>query len=170
MRAFVLLSILATACSAPGRFVIRVDQSEIQRRINRRFPIVKQKLVFKVVLKRPKVVLNPDTDRVEIGLQVVGALGDAEVGRTSATISGGVRYQQDGAVFVLTDPRLESLDMQRMPARFEEPARRALNRFMAEVLPAIPLYRLRKDKHRVARVLLKRAWISDGKLHLEMGL
>jgi hypothetical protein len=161
---------LSAGCSAPGRFVVKVDQAEIQRRVNKRFPVTREKLVFKIVIERPEVRLNPGANRVEIDLQVVGAVGGVEVGRSRAMVSGGVRYQQDGSVFVLTDPRIEDLDLSHMPRRFEEPTRAALNRVAAEVLPAVPLYRLRKDRHRLARAMLKRAWISDGKLHLEMGL
>ena len=170
LTASIIALALSAGCSAPGRFIIRVDQAEILRRVDRRFPIAREKLVFKVVLERPEVRLNPDTDRVEIGLEIVGVVAGVVVGRSRARVSGGVRYQRDGAMFVLTDPRVEQLDLAHMPGRFEEPTRAALNRVAAEVLPAVPLYKLRKDRHRLARAMLKRAWISDGKLHLEMGL
>ncbi len=164
-----LAGALLSACSAPGRFVIKVEESEIQRKVNERFPIAREALIFRAAVESPRVHLSAGSQRVELELQVTAAVAGRTVARASALVSGGVRYLEEGAVFVLTDPRVERFDASRVPHRFEERLRSALDRVVSEVLPAVPLHRLREDQ-RVARALLKRAWIEEGTLHLELGL
>ena len=160
---------LLAACSAPGRLVIKVGEAELQRKVSERFPIAREALLLRVAIESPRVHLNPRTDRVELDLWVTAAVAGQEVARASARVSGGVRYLEEGTVFVLTDPRVERFDASRVPHRFEEQLRGVLNGVVSEALPAIPLHRLREDQ-RVARALLRRAWIEDGVLHLELGL
>jgi len=167
--AAVSIAVALVACSAPGRFVIKVEESEIQRQVNERFPITHDAVIFKVAIARPAVHLNATSNRVELGLEVVGSIGGQEIARATARVSGGVRYLEEGTVFVLTDPRVEQLVLSHAPRRFEDRMRAALNQVATEVLPAIPLHR-RHDRDRAARALLRQAWIRDGKLFLEMGL
>ena len=42
--------------------------------------------------------------------------------------------------------------------------------FVNRALPAIPLYRLDKPKHQIKRALLKKAWVCEGQLCLELGI
>ncbi len=167
--AVALAAIPFSGCSAPGRFVVKLSQQQVQQRMDKRFPVGVRKLVFEVRLERPAVSFVRG-GRVNIGVSVVGLVAAMPVGKASAVITGRVRYDADRHEFQLTDPRVESLDVSHMPVRYTEHARRAVDQVAATALPAVPLYRLDPHRHRVARLMLKRAWICDARLCLEMGL
>jgi hypothetical protein len=161
---------LLLGCSAPGRFVVRVERAEIQSRLDQRFPIKREVFIFELRLGAPQVALNAETDRVEVQVTTQARAAGQVAGSATARISGGVRYDATEHTFYLTDPRLEAFDAMHLPKRLVEPARRAVDEFAATVLPEVPIFELAPDRHGMARVFLKRVWLSDGVVHLEMGL
>lgn len=158
------------ACSAPGRFVVKVTQDELQQRIDQRFPERIRELVFEVRLESPVVALNPGTDRLELTFRATGLVADVSVGYAMAAVTGGIRYDRNRAEFLLTDPHVTRFDASHIPKEYLDPARSVVDEFVNRALPAIPLYRLDKSKHPIKHALLKKAWICEGKLCLEMGI
>ena len=171
-RAIVTVIALAVlgACSAPGRFVVRVSATELQERIDQRFPEQLRALVFEVRLERPIVALNPESDRLELTFRATGLVADVSVGYALATVTGGIRYDSNRAEFLLTDPHIIRFDASHIPKEYLEPARGVVDNFVNRALPAIPLYRLDKPKHQIKRALLKKAWVCEGQLCLELGI
>ena len=162
--------LMLVACSAPGRFVVRVSATEIQERIDQRFPEQIRALVFEVRLERPLVVLNQGSDRLELTFRATGLVADVSVGHALATVTGGIRYDRNRAEFLLTDPHIIRFDASHIPKEYLEPARGVVDTFVNRALPAIPLYRLDKPKHQIKRALLKKAWVCEGQLCLELGI
>jgi hypothetical protein len=158
------------ACSAPGRFVVRVTQDELQRRVDRRFPERIRGLVFEVRLESPAIALNPGTDRLELTFRATGLVAGVSVGYALSAVTGGIRYDRNRAEFLLTDPHVIRFDASHIPKKYFEPARSIVDNFVNRALPAIPLYRLDKSKHPTKHALLKKAWICEGELCLEMGI
>jgi hypothetical protein len=164
-----ILILCALGCTAPGRFIISVHEGEVQARVDKRFPIREKKMAFEIRLERPSVFFS-QSGHVEIGMQVTGLVAEVPVGTTNAVITGKIRYDSDRHEFLFTDPHVKSLELSHMPAKYVDAARAAVDRVANRVLPAIPIYKLDPEKHRLERVLLKRAWVSDRKLFLEMGI
>lgn len=163
------LALVFAGCTAPGQFVVKLSQQKVQQRINERFPVGARKLVFEVRLERPAVSFTPG-GKIKIVLQVVGLVAGMPVGRASAAVTGKVHYAPERHEFHLTDPHVESLNLSHMPAAHAAHARRAVDNLVNNVMPAVPIYRLDPEQHRMARLLLRRAWICDNQLCLEMGL
>jgi hypothetical protein len=166
-----LISILVLGgCSAPGRFVVKLSADEIQERIDQKFPERIGALVFEVRLESPVVALNPGTDRLELTFRAIGLVADVSVGYALATVTGGIRYERDRAEFLLTDPHIIHFDASHIPKEYLEPARSVVYAFINGTLPSIPIYRLDKPKHQLKRALLKKAWVCEGELCLELGI
>jgi hypothetical protein len=166
---FIFGSLIASGCTAPGRFVVKVHKHEIQKKLDGRFPVRKTKLVFEVRFENPVVSFNKE-DQIEIGIQVKGLVAKIPILTTSAVIAGKIRYDTARHEFLLTDPHVKGLELANVPDRHVEQVRAEVDRIANRILPAIPLYRLDPKKHRLARILLKRAWVSDQTLYLEMGI
>jgi hypothetical protein len=147
-----------------------VTADELQERIDQRFPEQIRALVFEVRLESPVVALNPGTDRLELTFRAIGLVADVSVGYALATVTGGIRYERDRAEFLLTDPHIIHFDASHIPKEYLEPARSVVDTFVNRALPAIPLYRLDKPKHQLKRALLKKAWVCEGELCLELGI
>lgn len=167
--AVLLLVALGAGCVAPGRFVVRVSQQQVQQRINKRFPLEKKHLVFLVRLEQPQVSFV-EGGQISIRASAVAMVAGVEAGRASAVIQGRVRYDAETHVFYLADPRVARLEADHMPARYLERARQAVNQVAHDALPMLAVYRLDPSKHRLGRALLKRAWVCGQQLCLEMGV
>ena len=87
-------------------------------------------------------------------------------------MGGGLRYDKESKAFYLTDPQVRAVEVADIPERYHDKLRRAIDLAVREILPSIPIYTLDKDtfKHSLNRAFLKRAWVEDHDLHLEMGL
>jgi hypothetical protein len=150
--------------------VVRVDADEIQERIDERFPRRYKKLVLELRLESPRVSIGSGSKRLEITFRVTGLLGGVQTGHALATVTGGVRYDPQRGEFYLTDPHVIRTDASYLPREYLEPAREVVDRLVSHVLPVVPIHRLDRSRHRIERALLKRAWICEGQLCLEMGI
>jgi hypothetical protein len=158
------------ACSAPGRFVIRLKPEDIQQRIDARFPISRNALVFSIRLESPRVSMPAGTGRLLIRMEVIALVAGQTLGRARALASGGVRYDPSTHDFLVTDPRIEGFDATQLPAHLAQRVKKAVELFISRFLHEIAIYQLERSEHRLARWMLKRAWISEGLLHLELGI
>ncbi len=161
-----------TGCSSLGHVTLKVSNAELQDRLDKKFPITKRKGVFKVVLSDPQLVLVRQNNRLRTTVTARASALGATVGQSKVTISGGVRYDKASKAFYMTDPRVTKLDVSHIPQRYQDQFRRVVDVAVQELVPGIPVYRLDKNtfKHSTSRAFLKRAWIEDQHLHLEMGL
>lgn len=156
-------------CVAPGRFIVKMDKQDIQIKLDERFPIREKRLVFEIRFEEPMVSFTQG-DRIEIGLQIEGFMATVPVVSTHAVISGRVSYDAERYEFLLTDLHVDSLELAHVPEAKVDAIRAAVDRVANANMPRIPIYRLDAKKHRLKRFLLKRAWVQDGQLYLEMGI
>lgn len=163
------LALLASGCIAPGTFVVRLSQKQVQQKLEKRFPVEAQELVFQVRLEQP-VVSFVHKGQLAVGVNVVGLVAGMPVGQAVAVIRGNVRYGKETHEFFLTEPVVDRIDTADMPPEYTEQLRQAVNEVARSSLADIPIYQLDPKKHKVERELLTRAWICGKMLCLQMSI
>lgn len=169
----VLLAVACgAACSGLGKVTLKVSHAELQERLDRRFPVAKSKSVFEVVLMNPQLELVAKRDELQLTITAQPSALGTRLGESNVTVRGGVRYDKQSKSFYLTDPQVRDVDVAEIPERYHDKLRRAIDLAVREVLPTIPIYKVNKNtfRHSLNRAFLKRAWVEDHDLHLEMGL
>lgn len=164
--------VIGTGCSGLGQVTLKIEHGELQGRLDKKFPISKSKSVFKVVFTEPRLELIAESDKLQLTVAMQGSALGSDIGQGDVTIRGGIRYDKPTKSFYMTDPEITRIDLERIPSRYQDKLRRAVDVAVQELLPTMPIYKLDKDtfKHSLNRAFLKRAWVDDHILHLEMGL
>ncbi len=175
LRHAVVVACLGVACllgvSCASKVTLKVSRAELQERLDKKFPISKRKSVFELKLSDPRLTLVEQADLLQLALSAEAFALGTPLGRSEVTVQGGVHYDKELKAFFLTDPHLTGLDVAHIPERYHDKLRKSVDIVVHEILPMIPIYKLDKSsfKHSLSRAFLRRAWVADHALYLEMG-
>jgi hypothetical protein len=169
-----LLLVLVGYFYVQQRGVFSVSQAEILARLQEKLPITNTYLfVFEVTLDNPRVQLIEASNRVNAGLDLmlrIRLLSELEPMHGLIDASASVRYDSDRAAFYLADPRIESLEMDALPAEFVARSRGVITDALKLHFQDNPIYKLSdRQAHRVLRSVLIEVVIKDDRLVLRMG-
>lgn len=164
-------------------FTIEIGREHLQAKVDKQFPRQQEgALGLSLVLRDPKVTLDPESDRV--GLQLVAAvkqpgikvkgfqlLEPSEVLTGQATVSGRVRYEPgEGAVY-LYDPAVSELKIEKLPEKGLGPVRGMIEDQLRADWAKQPIhtFQARNMQEIAAKLLLKSIAIQNGLLIIEVG-
>lgn len=147
-------------------------RDELRARLEKRFPIEKQKAVFSIRLSDPDLIF-PGGDRVAVAVNVEASTLGVPVGRGRATLEGAPYYRPDDGGIYLRDPVLRDLKLDgARPERIQK-ARQIVSPAILRALEERPIYTLepaRSPKEARAREHLRRLWIENDRLMVEFTL
>lgn len=177
-KAIVTILIVAVVAVAAvfylGRgYVYEISQSEIQGRMESRFPVEKCVLVFCIELDEPFVRLNDGQARIEFGSRAameVAFSSDQYNGR--AGFSGELNYVRDESAFYLEGSRLEYLEVSGVSEEHKKNLDELAALLVAEYLSTNPIYSFRDTAFELIAPWLEMKDVSvrDGVLRLRLGL
>lgn len=157
-------------------YTFRFTESQLHDKLAERLPLRKTYLlIFQVVLDNPRLLLVDGSDRVNAGLDVTLNFrinneplplgGELDV-------SGGIRYEESEGQFYLTDPIIEKLNVQGIPASITDRVNSVLTRALGEYYADRPINTLRKSdvKQAAARLLLKNVVVRNRELVITLGI
>jgi hypothetical protein len=171
-----LASVLgATVAGCPARsgtLTVRVSRDEIQRRLDRAFPVNQEFLLTRVVLEHPRVILTNGSDRIGVGLDVRVEIPILGPRSGSVTVSGGIDYRREQKAFFLLDPKLEQVNVEGLTAEQLGLVKGPLESVARGALTVLPIYELKQRNlgESVAERVLRKVWIKDGSVYAELGL
>ncbi len=157
-------------------YEFRFSEDDLRLKLSERLPIEKTYLfVFQVVLDSPRITLVEGSDRVQAGLDVTLNIRiDDEPLPLGGSVdaSGGVRYDPMEGEFYLTDPIVESLAVQGVPARYTDRVNSVLTKALAEYYEDRPIYALEESdvKQAAAKLVLKSVVVQDRLLVVTLGV
>ncbi|HXX92334.1 MAG TPA: DUF1439 domain-containing protein [Planctomycetota bacterium] len=171
----VTLGLVAALWLLWGRtVVVELGPAELQRALERGFPVEKTYLVvIKLELSEPTVALQESSDRIGLAAKVrVGFLDTRATIRGTVEVSCRVRYDAARGAFFADDPRVERLSIEGHPKSYLEKTTGAVTWILRGVFENTPVYTLRAGdtRHSFAKLLLKDVRVTHGTLRLTLGL
>ena len=157
-------------------YVIRIPESDLQRKFEERLPLTQTYFFFiQITLKNPRVHLENGSRRVKAGLDVVFNASLDNNPRPIGGIvdvSGGVLYSADKGQFFLTNPLIDRLELQGVPQQYVEKFNVALTQILADYYAKNPIYTLHATdaKQAVARMVLKDVIVENSALVITLGI
>lgn len=145
---------LAGCASLIGPRQVELPLERLQQGIARRFPLDQRLLaIFDLQLSQPRLALMPDSDRV--GLTVDAVLGSplmAKSLRGALSLSGRLAIDAAGSAVVVTDARVEQIDIAGLDAQSRRQIVDVANVLTQKILLDGELYHLRPEQLRYAGV------------------
>ena len=145
--ATLLVVVLIAGCTsllAPEERELVVSAERLSELLDRRISIDKNFFdVLQVKTSNPKVVLDPQTQRLRVDLEVrVGHPFSSRplTGRTG--ISGGLAFDSQTRTVLLTEPQVEKLDLDEVPSGLRDPIAMLSRTLGRELLDKYPLVTL----------------------------
>ena len=157
-------------------YVVRLSESDIQRKLEEKLPLTKTYLfIIQVTLNNPRVHLENGSKRVNAGLDVIFNITlnnhPKPIGGT-VDVSAGILYLAEKGQFFLTSPIVEKLEVQGIPQQYTDKANMALTKALAEYYAKHPIYTLNatNTKQAVTRMILKDVIVENKQLVVTLGI
>ena len=157
-------------------YVFRFTEPELQAKLADNLPYARTYLfIFEVVLDNPRLALVEGSDRVNIGLDLTLNIRIQDEPLPlggELDVSGGVRYDGESSQFFLTDPVIENLRVQGVPAEYTDRVNSVLTKALGTYYADRPIYTLRASdvKGAAARLLLKSVVVEQQALVITLGI
>lgn len=153
--------------------VIEITPEQIQKRLDKKFPIKKKYLmVLELTLADPLVALEEGSDRVGFGVSAMtNVIVNAEELDGQAQMTSGIRYNREVGSLVLVDPRVEQLTISLLPEKYEGGVREAASLAAHEFLDEYEIYKLDQSdfKQKIAKLVIKDVEVEGGLLKITLG-
>lgn len=169
--------LMFSACDYFTKITLRFSQAEVQKWIEPAFPIKKRdKFVYEIVLKNPKVLLKEGSDEIGVRLKLNVNLLGQPVLTTDLLVDGGLSYNPTKGELYLTQLKIKEPDLAPLLRKIKplgeidiEPL---IVMLLQEQFKQIPLYRLDSSKFEqsLAQAFLKDVTIKNGQLVMEFSL
>jgi hypothetical protein len=178
MAVIILIAVVAGAYYyfSGKEYVIRLSESDIQKKLEEKLPLTKTYLlIIEVTLNNPRVHLENGSGRVGAGLDVEFNI---TLNKTLKPIGGtvdasaGIRYVAENGQFFLTNPIIENLEVRGVPEKYIDKINFALTKAIAEYYARHPIYTLKTSdtKQALAKMVLQDVIVENNELVVTLGI
>ena len=156
-------------------YTITLDEDQLQAAIDKKLPYEKKfAFIFLLSVRSTEVSLIEGTDRI-------GAVTDLDLniklGDNPKNLGGsiqsetGIRYDQEQFCFYLLSPEIQEVKIEGVPEKYTKPVSSGTKKIMQAYITDVPVYRIKDDtlKMQLAKAVLKKAAVRNGKLELTLG-
>ena len=150
--------------------IVTLDHADLQRRIERLFPIHRENELLSVRLYHPQVILPKHGNRIGLRLQVDATAADQFSLTGLAGVDGVIRYASANGAFYLDDASVEKLQIDGVPPIYVDQIRQIADGVIRDILKDTPIYTLGQhgEPKRIMGSKLKSVTVRDGKLIMEL--
>ena len=158
------------------RYEIVIPQEKIDASLAKRFPASKSYLlIFTITYSNPQVTLLPGENRVQVGLDATLDLRLTDESKNlggGATVTAGVRYDNENQEFYLDKAHFDRLEIQGVPEELLEKVTEYASKTAREFIETKPIYRLEaKDaKTTAVKMLLKDFEVREQAIYVTLGI
>lgn len=153
MTSVIALASLAAGCaSLLGPRTVEISREEILSKLGKRLPVTKRVMsLMDVSASLPALDLLEDQNRVSatVDLSATELFGQ-KVYKGSLTLSFGLRYEPKDLSIRLTDPRAESIRVDKLPKAYQDLLRVAGAPLLEEALSDFPIHQFKPEDLRQA--------------------
>jgi hypothetical protein len=147
-------AIFLASCATLTERTVTVTQAQIQQKLQDKLiaPITVLKF-FNVALSQPVIQLDGQTERMTASLDALVSNPLSRALKGKATISGKLRFDVPSNAILLTDAKIESLNVEGLGSRSSELLTLLGQQLGADLLDDLPLYTLKPDDLKVAGIV-----------------
>ncbi len=167
-----LCAVMLSAQAAEMNYIMELDQAQLQRKVERLFPVAHEDPLYSVALNEPEVVLREGADRIGLRLKVAAAVMQ-QLNVTGATrVEGRLRFAARTGEFFLDDATVEELSIDGVPDQYLGELRRLAEQVAREALNQHPVYVLGTlgESKKLMGSEIKAIAVRDGKLVIELDM
>jgi hypothetical protein len=163
---------LQPVCAEDMNLVITLDRADLQRRVERMFPITREGELVTVELRHPQVILAEHSDRIGMRLRVHAVAAQQFSVSGSARIDGVLRFDNSMGEFYLDDASVEELQIDNVDPVSLDQIRQLADGLVRDLLQEHPIYTLGQmgESKRIMGSELKSVTVRDGKLIVELAM
>lgn len=177
MNALKMLALSCLLCWAAGckngalRKEVVFTAGELQKKIEKQFPITRKGALAKVELHHPAVFLDKNTQRIglRVDMKIAPPLGKKFSGQME--FDADVEYRPEQGEFFLVDSRVRHFQLDDVPKIYQDMVSSLANETLKRYLEELPIYKLDENdfKESLAKLVLKSVVVKEGKLVLDVG-
>ena len=164
----VCLLVLAVENVWASDYSIELTQEQLQKAVAARMPAKMEKMFSSLTLSNPQVVLNENSDRIGLEVDLDFNLAGTVSGKGKGLIDGNIIYVREEGEFHFVNPVVKTLQVDGVAPQFQESIRQLADATAKQELAKKPVYTLDgKDlKQKLAKAVLRSALVKNGKLVL----
>jgi len=149
---------------------IVLSREEIQRAVEKKFPIEKRELILSATFSNPTVRLDEGSDRIGLASSVDARLIGAKALSGRLELDGRVDYDPPTGELYLTDPQVRTMEIAGLGERETGLAKSLASLALAASLDRVLLYRLKENKPKEAEAKrrVKSVKVTHGRVVIEL--
>lgn len=153
-------------------FIITLDRADMQRRVERLFPITREDSMVSMQLHHPEVMLRENSDRIGLRLRLEATAVQQIAISGFAEVNGKLRFERKRGEFYLDDARVEKLTLVDIAPPLVEQIRQFAEVVVRQALQGYPIYALGQtsEPQRFMGSEIKSVMVRDGKLIIELAM
>ncbi len=151
-------------------FIVTLDRADLQRRIDRLFPITREAELLTVHLHHPQVILREHSDRIGLRVLVDASIAEQFSVSGSARIDGDLRFAGDSGKFYLDHASVEEMRIDGVPSLYLAQIQQLADGVVRDLLKDKAIYTLGQmgESTRIMGNEIKSISVHDGKLIVEL--
>jgi hypothetical protein len=163
---------LQTVHAKDMNLMITLDRADLQRRVDRLFPITREDVLVTVKLHHPQVILTEGSDRIGLRLQLDATAAEQLSVSGLARVDGVLRFVSKSGEFYLDDASVEELRLENVAPLYMQEIRQLADGVVRDLLQDRPIYVLGQmgESKRIMGNEIKSVTVHDGKLIIELAL
>ncbi len=153
-------------------FIITLDRADLQRRVERLFPVRRENDLVGVKLFHPQVILHEGSNRIGLRLRIDAAAAQQFSVSGSARVDGVLRFMNSSGEFYLDDASIEELRIENVEPFYLDQIRQIADGAVRDLLQERPIYVLGQmgESTRIMGSDIRSVTVRDGKLIIELAL
>jgi len=164
-------ALLSSAAADAANLVLTLSRADLQRRVERLFPIRREDALVSVILSDPRVMLRDGSERIGLRLRI-GVTAAQSSAAGSVGVDGVLRFLNSSGEFYLDDASVEELSVDSVPPLYLDEIRQLADGVVRDLLEERPIYVL--SQGRGSQGLLgsevKSVKVRNGQLVVELAL
>lgn len=151
-------------------YQLELGQAELQRGLERLFPVSKNDPLISIFLRDPRILLQNGRERIGLRADMVAEMPGGVTASGDVAVDGKLRYEARGGAFYLDQARIGTLHIEGVPQSYTEQIRAAVEPIVRELLATNPIYTIGGDDRAsaLASQQIKSVTVRNGKVFVEL--
>ena len=150
--------------------IVTLDRADLQRRIDRMFPITREAELLTVHLHHPQLILREHSNRIGLRVRVDAAVAEQFSVSGSARIDGVLRFAADSGKFYLGHASVEEMQIDGVPSLYLAQIQQLADGVVRDLLQDQAIYTLGQmgESKRIMGSEIKAIRVHNGKMIVEL--